>query len=367
MTESFALKGAARYLRENHDGNEIDDVLLICHNLADSLSKEKGYLHPRALAAASSHIYLTGQGVSVTLEKVSATFKISSATLREYLKTSPGTSAEDACEKMLEKNLYGYSLREALKARDLLLPSIKQKKNTVNSAALAAASVYVSLYKGGQEVSLSDIARDYSISASTLRDYVSCYEKGVDPKERAMKLLLSHAPNIDERQALRILESAAENTGINTARILAAITFYLYTVDKQEYATVERVARDFNVSIPALRSYLEPYMPSIAGTYLLFKKGGGSARVSLSQLNDSETALLKSAYGKFGTNIFETSELFLLGNAPRGRWQLLLRKLGKLGLIDIYKRPLDPRQYCSISQSVVDVLSTAERLEKWVG
>lgn len=367
MTESFALKGAMRYLREKHSAEELDEVLMICQNLASDLSKKKGYLHPRALAAASSHIYLTKQGKSVTLEKSSSSFRISSATLREYLRTTPTTSAHDTAKKMLENSLFGVELRGALKSLESLNSTLKSRKNTVNPAALAAASVYVSFYKEGRNISLTEIAKKYGISTSTLRDYVGSHEGAVDPIERAKTLLRQYAKGADMNRLYDTLEKINKTMDISTARIMAAIAYYLYTIDDQKYVTIEKVARDFNVSIPALRSYLEPYLSSISQTYLLFKKGEAyDLEQAISRLNESETDLLQKVYANFGTNIFELSLLFDMGSVPRGRWQLFVRKMSKLGLLDIYKKPLDPKQYCALVGGLNGFLTKPESLQRWV-
>lgn len=367
MRGSFALRGAMRYLKEKHPEGELDEVLRICETLALDLSKKKGYLHPRALAAASSHIYLTQQGKSVTLENTSSGFRISSATLREYLRTYPTTSAPDTAKKMLENNLFGVELREALKVLDVLQEKLKRKKNTLNSAALAAASVYIAHYKSGRSISLTDVAGKYGISTSTLRDYVGSHEDAVDPVERAKTLLAKYAKGADTGRLHDILDKVRQSADVSTARILAAIAYYLYTIDEQKYVTVEKVARDFNVSIPALRSYLEPYLPSISQTYLLFKKGETyDVKAALDRLNDSERELLQKVYSNFGTNIFELSLLFDMGGVPRGRWQLFVRKLSKLGLLDVYKKPLDPKQYCALVGGLNGHLTKPESLQRWV-
>lgn len=367
MTESFALKGAMRYLREKHEDEELEEVLDVCRDLAVDLSKKKGYLHPRALAAASSHIFLTKKGRAVTLENSSSSFRISSATLREYLRTYPATSAPETAKKMLENNLFGVELREAIRVYDILKTRLGKKKNTINSSALAGASAYISSYKNGREISLSDIAQRYNISASTLRDYIAHYEEGVDPLERAKRLLEKYCIRADKSRLYHILETVNGSLNIGTARILAAISYYMYTIETQEYITIEKVARDFNVSIPALRSYLEPYLPSLSQTYLLFKKGESyDVSTSLAKLNETERDLIKKVYSKFGTNIFELSLLFDIGNVPRGRWQLLVRKMSKLGLIDIYKKPLDPKQYCALVGGLNEHLKRPESLSRWV-
>lgn len=367
MKGSFALKGAMRYLREKYSDVELEEVTKICEGLTIDLSKKRGYLHPRALAAASSHIYTTKQGKSVTLEKSSSNFRISSATLREYLRTYPAGSAIESAKKMLENSLFGVELREALKSTEALYESIKKRKSNINPVALAAASVYVSLYKGGQTVSLTVISGKYGISTSTLRDYISAYEEGVDPVERAKTLLKQYSPNADLRTLYDILDKVSKSVKVSTARILAAIAYYLYTIDEQKYVTIEKVARDFNVSIPALRSYLEPYIPSISNTYLLFKKGEVyDTSKALTRLNEAETELINVVYSQFGTNIFELSLLFNLTGAPRGRWQLFVRKIGKLGLLDIYKKPLDPKQYCALVKDLNGYLTRPESLQRWV-
>lgn len=367
MKESFALKGATRYLKERHSEDELENVLRICEALALDLSKTKGYLHPRALAAASSHIYLTQQGRTVTLESTSSTFGISSATLREYLRTHPTAKAPDTAKRMLENVLFGVELRDALKNSELLYKQLEKKKNTINPAALAAASTYITLYKGGRNASMTDIAAQYGISTSTLRDYISSHEEGVDPVERARTLLSQYVRDADIPRLYDVLDKVGKSMQISTARILAAIAYYLYTIDEQSYVTVEQVARDFNVSIPALRSYLEPYFPSIANTYLLFRKGEAyDVRAALSQLNPSETELLNRVYTNFGTNIFELSLLFDIGGVPRGRWQLFVRKIGKLGLMDVYKKPLDPKQYCALVADLSNYLRKPDTLKRWV-
>lgn len=364
---SFALRGATRYLREKHSDEEIVEVVAICEGLADTLSKTRGYLHPRALAAASSHIYLAKQGKSVTLENTSSSFRISSATLREYLRTYPTTSSPETAKKMLENNLFGVELREALKLADVLYKKISKRKNTINPAALAAAAVYVSHYKGGREVSLTEIARKYEISTSTLRDYVGSHEDAIDPMERAKTLLDQYAPDANRERIYDILEKVNSSLNVSTARILAAIAYYLYTIDDQKYVTIERVARDFNVSIPALRSYLEPYLPSLSQTYLLFKRGGAyEVKSAIDRLNEVEMDLLQKIYATFGTNIFELSLLFDMGGVPRGRWQLFIRKIGKFGMLDIYKKPLDPKQYCALVRDLSNYLTKPESLQRWV-
>lgn len=367
MRASFALKGATRYLKEKHSEKELDDVLKICEELANSLAKKKGYLHPRALAAASSHTFLTQQGRAVTLEKTSSSFRISSATLREYLRTTPPASATETATKMLENSLFGVELREALKVMESLHKNLKRKKNTINPAALAAASVYVSYYKTGQTASLTEIARQYHISTSTLRDYVGAHEEAVDPVERAKTLLQNYAPNANLRRMFDIADTVNKKSDVSTARILASIVYYIYTIDEQRYVTIEKVARDFNVSIPALRSYLEPYLPSISQTYLLFKKGDArNLEAKLEKLNDSEMKLINRIYANFGINIFELSLLFDIGSVPRGRWQLFIRKISKLGLLDIYKKPLDPKQYCALVPDLKNYLTRPESLDRWV-
>jgi len=367
MKESFALKGATRYLRERHGEEELEDVLKICEALAYDLSKTKGYLHPRALAAASSHIYLTNQGKMVTLESTSSMFGISSATLREYLKTFPTAKPSDTAKRMLENVLFGVELREALKISESLHKDLEKKKNTINPAALAAASAYIGLYKSGRNVSMTDVANQYGISTSTLRDYIGSHGEGINPVERARTLLSQYVKDTNTPRLYDVLEKVDKTMHISTARILAAIAYYLYTIDEQSYVTVEQVARDFNVSIPALRSYLEPYFPSIANTYLLFKKGETrDVRVALSQLNESELELLNKVYASFGTHIFELSLLFDIGGVPRGRWQLFVRKIGKLGLLDIYKKPLDPKQYCALVADLSNYLRKPESLKRWV-
>jgi len=366
MTESFALRGAMRYLREKHEEAELEEVLEICKGLAFELSKKRGYLHPRALAAASSHIYLTRQGQSVTLENISSSFRISSATLREYLRIYPPTSSIDSAKKMLENTLFGVELREALKTLEQLYESLGSQKGSMNPAAMSAASVYISLYKNGRDVSLTDIAKRYGISTSTLRDYMGSYEGGVDPVERAKTLLQKHAKG-DDPQLYDILDKVNRSLDVSTARILAAIAYYLYIIDQQRYVTIEKVARDFNVSIPALRSYLEPYLPSISQTYLLFKKGDVyDSEKAVTRLSESEMQLLNQIYANFGTNIFELSLLFDIGGVPRGRWQLFIRKMGKLGLLDVYKKPLDPKQYCALVSELNEHLTKPESLKRWV-
>jgi len=367
MTESFALKGAKRYLKEKHSEEELLEIFQICEELAMDLSKKRGYLHPRALAAASSHMYLTKQGKSVTLENSASGFRISSATLREYLKTFPTTSAPETAKKILENQLFGVNLRGALKVSEVLGTELKKKKNTINPAALAAASVYISSYKSGMDVSLSDVAKQYGISTSTLRDYISAHEEKMNPVERAKTLLRQYSKEADPKRLYEILERVDQSLDVSTARIMAAIAYYLYTIDTQKYITIEKVARDFNVSIPALRSYLEPYLPSVSQTYLLFKRGGVyDVQRALSRLNDPELELINTIYGTFGTNIFELSLLFDIGNVPRGRWQLFIRKMGKLGLLDIYKKPLDPKQYCALVGGLDGYLSKPESLQRWV-
>jgi predicted DNA-binding protein YlxM (UPF0122 family) len=367
MRASFALKGATRYLREKHSENELDEVIKICEELANTLAQRKGYLHPRALAAASSHTYLTQQGHAVTLEKTSSSFRISSATLREYLRTTPPASVTETATKMLENSLFGVELREALKVMDSLHKNLKRKKNTINPSALAAASVYVSHYKSGQNASLTEIARRYNISTSTLRDYIGAHEEAVDPVERAKTLLQNYAPNANLNRMFEIADTVNKKSDVSTARILASIVYYMYTIDEQRYVTIEKVARDFNVSIPALRSYLEPYLPSISQAYLLFKKGDTrNLEAKLGRLNDSEMKLLTQIYANFGTNIFELSLLFDMGGVPRGRWQLFIRKISKLGLLDIYKKPLDPKQYCALVPDLRNYLTRPESLDRWV-
>jgi hypothetical protein len=367
MSESFAMKGAARYLKEKHSEEELDEVLNICRDLASDLSRTKGYLHPRALAAASSHIYLIKQGRASTLENSSAGFRISSATLREYLRTSPAANSAETASKMLENKLFGVDLREALKILESLGGSLKKKKNTINPGALAAASLYISRYKSGGDASLVEVAREFGISTSTLRDYVGGHDDAVDPIERAKILLGQYMQGKNTEGAYEILDKVGQTLKVSTARILAAISYYLYTIDEQRYVTIEKVARDFNVSIPALRSYLEPYLPSISRTYLLFKRGECyNIESALGTLSESEKGLLNSVYANFGTNIFELSLLFDIGGAPRGRWQLFVRKMSKLGLLDVYKKPLDPRQYCALVSGLSNSLRKPESLQRWV-
>lgn len=367
MRESFALKGAMRYLREKHPEEEIEAVLQVCEDLALDLSKTKGYLHPRALAAAASHIYLTNQGNSVTLENTSSSFHISSATLREYLRTYPAASPKATSKKMLENTLRGSELRNATDMLDALYEKLGKRKNTINPAALAAASLYISLYKSGSNISLVDIAKKYDISTSTLRDYIGSHEDAVNPIERAKILLSQYAAGADLQEMYTILEKVGKTLDISTARILAAIAYYLYTIDRQEYITIEKVAREFNVSIPALRSYLGPYLPSLSGTYLLMKRGEQhDLKEELAKLNESEMDLLGRVYRNFGNNIFELSLLFDIGAIPRGRWQLFIRKISKLGLMDIYKKPLDPKQYCALVKGLSEYLTKSESLQRWV-
>jgi len=367
MVESFALRGAKRYLMEKHSEEELPGVLQICEDLAFDLSKRKGYLHPRALAAASSHVYLINQGKAVTLENTSSSFRISSATLREYLRTYPAMTTSETAQKMLKNSLYGTDLRDALQTSEMLHERLDQRKSTVNPAALAAASVYVSNYKSGREISLSDIAKQYNISTSTLRDYIGSHDGIVDPAQRAKTILETYAVGEDMNQLRNIVDQISKKLDISTARITAAIAYYIYTIDNQKYITIEKVARDFNVSIPALRSYLEPYLASISKTYLLFKKGGASdIKDALGKLNEQEAELLNRVYSNFGTNIFELSMLFDLGGAPRGRWQLFIRKIGKLGLLDIYKKPLDPKQYFALTGDIRNHLEKPVSLQRWV-
>ncbi len=368
MRESFALRGAMRYLKEKHPEEELGEVLQICENLALDLSRKKGYLHPRALAAASSHIFQTRHGKSVTLEGTASDFRISSATLREYLRTFPTASALETAEKILENQLFGVELRESLKVLKVLQEKLDKKKNTLNPAALSAAAVYIYGYKDGREISIADVAKRFEISTSTLRDYVGAHEEAMDPVERAKMILRQYAKDEDLSKMYGMVARVYESMGISTARILAAIAYYLYVIDEQKYVTIEKVARDFNVSIPALRSYLEPYLSSISKTYLLFKRGDAyDVKGAVGQLNESETELLGRVYAKFGNNIFELSLLFDIPGVPRGRWQLFVRKMSRLGLLDIYKKPLDPKQYCTLVRGVSESLAKPERLERWLG
>lgn len=368
MVSSFALRGAIRYVREEHSDKELEEVIRICEALAHDLSQKKGYIHPRALAAASSHIYKTQQGISVTLETTSTTFRISTATLREYLRAFPvATTSLDSAKKILENTLYGLDLNNALSECKSLYEGLSKKKNTINPSALAAASVYMSFYKTGKAVSLTDIANNYKISTSTLRDYISAQEEGIDHMGRAKTILLQFVPSSGSQRAFETLEKVERSVKVSTARILAAIAFYLYTIDNQDYTTIEKVARQFNVSIPALRSYLEPYFPSISNAYLLFKRGRrydvGSA---IGSLSEAEREMVELIYNNFDVNIFELSLLFDIKDVPRGRWQLFIRKLAKLGLIDTYKKPLDPKQYCALVEGVREHLKKPESLQRWV-
>ncbi len=367
MRESFALRGARRYLKEKYLDGELPTVFQICEEIAEDLSRRKGYLHPRALAAATSHIHQMRQGKAVTLENTSSGFRISSATLREYLRTYPAVTSSETAKKMLQNSLFGQDLREALDTTEVLQAKLDERKNTVNPAALAAASVYVSYYRKGKDISLADVAKQYSISTSTLRDYVSSHEDVMDPANRAKTLLEKYASGDDLKQLHEIIDKIDRMLDISTPRIIAAIAYYLHTIDSQKYVTIEKVAREFNVSIPALRSYLEPYLASISQTYLLYKKGAAhDLRTVLARLNDQEMELLNKVYSSFGTNIFELSLLFDIGGVPRGRWQLFVRKIGKLGLLDIYKKPLDPKQYCALVGALREYLSKTESLNRWV-
>lgn len=361
------MRGAKRYLREKHSEEELPEVDKICEDLAEDLSKRKGYLHPRALAAASSHIYTLKQGRSATLENTASSFRISSATLREYLRTYPAMTSTESAQKMLKNSLYGTDLRDAIETSKTLHQQLDRTKSTVNPSALAAASVYVSYYRSGRDISLSDVAKQYNISTSTLRDYVNVQGNVVDPVQRAKTILEQYARGEDMRRLHDIVDQISQKLDISTARIMAAIAYYLYTIENQEYATIEKVARDFNVSIPALRSYLEPYLASISQTYLLFKKGDvQDIKDTLSRLNEQEMDLLNRLYTNYGHNIFELSMLFDIGGAPRGRWQLFIRKIGKLGLLDIYKKPLDPRQYFALVRELGEYLTRPESLRRWV-
>jgi hypothetical protein len=40
--------------------------------------------------------------------------------------------------------------------------------------------------------------------------------------------------------------------------------------------------------------------------------------------------------------------------------------MGKLGLLDVYKKPLDPRQYCALVGDLRNYLTKPERLDRWV-
>lgn len=352
---------------EKHSDEEIPEVLKICEDLAFDLSKTKGYLHPRALAAASSHIYLLQQGRPATLESTASGFRISSATLREYLRTYPGVTSTEAAQKMLKNSLGGTDLREAIQTSEVLHRRLDGRKNTVNPAALAAASVYVSYYKGGRDISMSDVAKKYNISTSTLRDYIGSHEEAMDPVQRAKTLLAQYARGEDLNRLYDIVDQISTKLDVSTARIMAAIAYYLYTIETQRYSTIEKVARDFNVSIPALRSYLEPYLASISQTYLLYKKGGATDIGGIiSRFSEQETDMLKRLYGNYGHNIFELSIIFDIGGAPRGRWQLFVRKIGKLGLLDIYKKPLDPKQYFALVKDLSNYLERPVSLQRWV-
>jgi hypothetical protein len=189
----------------------------------------------------------------------------------------------------------------------------------------------------------------------------------MDPANRAKTLLEKYASGEDLKQLHEIIDKIDRMQDISTPRIIAAIAYYLHTVDNQRYITIEKVAREFNVSIPALRSYLEPYLASISQTYLLYKKGTAhDLRAVLARLSDQEVDLLNKVYSSFGTNIFELSLLFDIGGVPRGRWQLFIRKIGKLGMLDIYKKPLDPKQYCALVGALREYLSKTESLNRWV-
>ncbi|MBN2518570.1 MAG: hypothetical protein JXB14_06995 [Candidatus Altiarchaeota archaeon] len=365
---SFALRGAIRYLREEHSDEELEIVMKICEDLAQDLSKKRGYLHPRALAAASSHIYKMKKGVPITLESTSASFRISTATLREYLRIYPASSsALEAAESILQNNLYGEDLRHTIEIARSLYGELLKKKSTINPSALAAAAVYILLYQEGKQVSLTNIANVYKISTSTLRDYISSKEQGIDHVERAKTILLKFVDDSEIRDVYRVVDDVSQTMDVSTSRILAAIAYYLYKIQNQEYTTIEKVARNFNVSIPALRSYLEPFFPSLTDSYLLLKKGRiYDVGEAMKDLNDKEMEMLNAIHKNFGTSIFELSLLYDIESIPRGRWQLFIRKLARLGFINIYKKPLDPKQYCSLVEKIGSYLSKPESLKRWV-
>ncbi len=371
MKESFALRGAVRYLKEQYKDEELEEVTKICEGIASELAKRRGYLHPRALAAASSHIYLTQHGVPVTLEKSSSSFRISAATLREYLKTNPNSDGLENAKRVLENSLFGAELREALKIIEGLHEKLKKRKRGISPNVLAASTIYILYYRSGKKVSISEIAKRYGISASAIRDYISGVEEDMSPVDRAKRMLEQYLNSIEEEvdkgRIYEILEKVSKSTRVSTARILAAMSYYLYTIDMQRYVTIERVAREFNVSIPALRSYLEPYLASLSQTYLLVKRGSPeNLQEIMNTLPDADKELLNIIYTRFGTNLFELSQLFGLGKVARGRWQLFLRKTSQLGLVNIYKKPLDPKQYCSLIPEVKNYLAKPETLRRWV-
>jgi lambda repressor-like predicted transcriptional regulator len=370
MGESFALKGALRYLLEEYEKEEIEEVHIICEDLAFQLSKKRGYLHPRALAAAASHTHKSRKGVSITLEATSVKFGISTATLREYLRASPSEgNALEASKNLIKEKTYGADMPKALEAAEELHARMKGKRTTLNSAALAASSVYLTYYKDGRDVSLTDISRDFGISTSTLRDYLGNNEFGMDHIQRAKTMLLKELQPSHEESAelMEIVDKLSKNKHISTSRILAGMAYYLFKIENHEYTTIEKVARAFNVSVPALRSYLEPYFASISTAYLLFKEGRKqNVEAAVAQLNERDMEMLNEVYKNFDMKVFDMSLLFDMSNIPRGRWQLFLRKLARLGLMDVYKKPLDPKQYCALIPALRDYLSKPEKLDKWV-
>jgi|GEM_PF-1429655 len=372
MGGSFALKGAIRYLREEYDGEELERISIICEDLVHDLSRKKGYLHPRALAAAASYIHKSKKGEVMTLEGMASRFRISAATLREYIKVFPiESSVLEASKNLAKEHVYGADLPGVLANCEFLHTEFSKKKSNINAIALAAAAVYTYYYKEGRDVSLADIADHFGISSSTLRDYVGLRKDGIDYVERAKTIAEKKLGDL-EREELgsiygRIDELSRTISNLSTAKILAALAYYLHKIKIKEYTTIEKVARRFNVSVPALRSYLEPYFGSIADTYLLFKKGRSyGIERELGELVDKEREMLQEIFNHFGTEIFELGMLFDIPKIPKGRWQLFIRKMSRIGLIDVYRKPLDPKQYCALVDGIRNSMSKAESLERWI-
>jgi len=369
MGQSFALKGAVRYLREEYKDEGLDEVVDICEKLTNDLAKKRGFLHPRALAATSSHIHKTRLGIPVTLQKTSARFKVSTATLREYLRIYPTLSDHtETIRAVVTKHVRRDEVEDVMNICDSLHTEISRRKASLNIHALAAASTYIYYYKAGKQVSLIELAHTFGISTSTLRDYISFKGEELNELDRAKTLILQHVSGEALDRIVEIMKDVNVSTNISTPRILAALGLYLHQIETEKYTTIENVARQFNVSIPALRSYLKPYFPKIANSMLLFKKGTATDIKSLlDKLNESEKELINLIFNNYNLNIFEMNDLFKLDHRiPRGRWQVFLREMTKMGLVDIYKKPLDPKQYFSLISELQYHLGSSERLERWV-
>jgi len=363
----FALKGAIRYLREEYGEGEIESIQEICTSITSDLSKRKGYLHPRALAAASSHIYNSRRGTTVTLEHTSSKFRISTATLREYLRAyKVKENIDDTLGNIIERVMNNPDTSRIVEVCKRLKNDMNQR-SMVNSRALAAAGTYLYYYNSGKRVSLTQIARRYRVSVSTIREYINMTDAETDKVGRA-KILVSRYPGVSDKDAVhKVLERIENESEIGTARILAALAVYIYKIEQQEYVAIESVARVFNVSVPALRSYIMPYVQDIKDRMLLYKKGDAKDPGSfIAKMNESEKEMLELIYSNYDLDTFAIMDLFSIRGVPKGRWQLFIRKMMKAGLIDVYKKPLDSKQYFSLVGGMKNYLEKPRKLDKWI-